>query len=169
MNHIATKSSPPSRTLPVEWPLTHQTAVTSNSVSKNYGKDKGKAKRIKSKKRHRESLVTKKQRMRSAPAFTTTEHGTQTMGEKATTAYGNRTDTNTAELCVTSDVSSEPVVRSEAVGNIFQCLDQSEATWLADEVHQANQNAFRAENAAERLKKTDLDLREKKESFDVLK
>jgi hypothetical protein len=68
----------------------------------------------------------------------------------------------------TSDVKCMP--RSPpAVTNIFKSLNHDEASWLVEEVNEANKSIFGAEQTAEKLKQEEGELDKKKMSLCALK
>lgn len=95
--------------------------------------------------------------------------------QATTTATGNRTQTNDKPriechqgYTSTGDVKCMP--RSPpAVTNIFKYLNHDEASWLVEEVNEANKNIFGPEQTAEKLKQEEGELDKKKMSLCALK
>ncbi|XP_028410965.1 uncharacterized protein LOC114533608 [Dendronephthya gigantea] len=136
---------------PVEWPLTQNNAGNKQPTARKEGTPKPKRRKIDD--------------TNARPQQWTAEHHTQT--DKPTVKLVTSVQYENRGTSI-SDVKYEPTI-SAATPNIFKSLDHDEASWLVEEVNEANKCIFGAERAAEKFKADDDELERKKTSLNALK
>ena len=145
---------------PVEWPLTQINASNKRQpIARNELTPKPKRKRI-----EHPNTQARNQTLIQIPRAIVDHHTQNIATEKE---LGNGLQSYNRETCV-SDVKYEPATPT-AVPNIFKSLDRDEASWLAEEVNEANKSIFGAEKTAEKLKQDNEELDRKKTSLFALK
>ncbi|CAB3989482.1 Hypothetical predicted protein [Paramuricea clavata] len=143
---------------PVEWPLTQINAGNKRQpIARNELTPKPKRRKAE----HSNTLT------RNQLSKTTAEHYTQTDNKPTARELGTNAQCHNRGTSI-SDVKYEPATPT-AVPNIFKSLDHDEASWLVEEVNEANKSIFGAEKTAEKLKEGDEELDRKKTSLSALK
>ena len=159
MNRIGSQSQSDRPSLfPVEWPLNQiNTGNKRHPIARTELTPKPKRRMI-----EHPNTVAQHQVSRA-----TAEHYTQTDNKPTAKELGSSVQYHNRGTSI-SDVKYEPAAAT-AVPNIFKSLDHDEASWLVEEVNEANKSIFGAEKTAEKLKQDNEELDKKKTSLSALK
>lgn len=159
MNTVGTPSSQLNRPafFPVEWPLTQNNAGNKQPTARKEGTPKPKRRKI-------EDTNARCQQWSQTSKITAEHH---TLTDKPTVKLVTSVQYQHRGTSI-SDGKYEPPI-SVATPNIFKSLDHDEASWLVEEVNEANKCIFGAEKTAEKFKADDEELERKKTSLNALK